>query len=577
MEFKEQLRQSVDIVKVVGEYVRLRKAGPNRYVGLCPFHTEKTPSFGVNAAHQFFKCFGCGKGGDVFGFVQEIEGITFFEALRTLAERYGIPMPKRAEYSDPETRLRAAVFQMHEIAAQHFRDQLNGPSGAEARDYVARRGVAPEVAAHFGLGYADRSSRHLLRALESHGFSTEQIVTAGLAGRREDGSVYERFRHRLMFPIHNEQGKVVAFGGRALDPKDEAKYLNSPETPIYKKSTVLYNLHRAKQDVRKDNRAVLVEGYMDVIGVWAAGIHPVVAPCGTALTSEQIRAMKRHCERIVVNFDPDGAGSAAAERSIHLLLDEGMQIRIMDLEGGLDPDEFCRERGAAAYLDRLENARTYFHWLAARARTKFDLRVADGRVAAFQFVLPAVLKLPDKFERLATVNDLASQLGVDSGAVLEQFRKAAVDRRERRLEARPEPITFTEKALLNLLLSSEEARHRLLDELMEMPAVEQFQTRRIFQAIFAIYRSERPLDFGELHARLTAEDQALLSAAVLADEHDDAMLTLEQGLACVQQLERVNQETLRATLKAQVREAERAGNLTEALRLAQELGRLERV
>ena len=575
MEFKEQLKQSVDIVKVVGEYVRLRKAGPNRHVGLCPFHTEKTPSFGVNAAHQFFKCFGCGKGGDVFTFVQEIEGVSFFEALRTLAERYGIPMPKRAEYSDPETRLRAAVFQMHEVAAQHFSDLLQAPAGAEAREYLKRRGVAPELAAHFGLGYADRSNRNLLRALESQGFSADQMVTAGLAGRREDGSVYERFRNRLMFPIHNEPGKVVAFGGRALDPNDDAKYLNSPETPIYTKSAVLYNLHRAKQEVRKLDRVILVEGYMDVIGVWGAGIRHVVAPCGTALTGDQIRAMRRHSGRIVVNFDPDGAGSAAAERSIHLLLDEGMHIRVMELDGGLDPDEFCKERGADAYRERLENARSYFHWLAARARTRFDVRVADGRVAAFQLVLPAVLKVPDKIERLATVDDIAAQLGVESGAVLEQFRKAAGDRRERRLTTAAEPIGFTEKTLLNLLLSNEEARAKLLDQLMESPALDHFQTRRIFQTMFTMHRAGGPLDFGELYARLDAADQNLLSSATLADEHDGAP-TIEQGLACVQQLERVNQETRRTSLKAKVKAAERAGNLAEAIRLTEELSRLER-
>jgi DNA primase len=577
MEFKDQVRQSVDIVKVVGEYVRLRKAGPNRYIGLCPFHGEKTPSFGVNVAHQFFKCFGCGKGGDVFAFVQEIEGVSFFEALRSLAERYGTPLPRRAEYTDPETRLRAAVFQMHELAAEHFQNQLQSAAGEEARAYLQKRGVAPEIAAHFALGYAARTGRPLLRLLEEHGFTAGQMVTAGLAGQREDGSLYERFRHRLIFPIHNEQAKVVAFGGRALDPKEDAKYLNSPETPIYKKSSVLYNLNRAKQEIRKEDRAILVEGYMDVIGVWAAGVRCVVAPCGTALTADQIRAVKRHSTRMIVNFDPDGAGAAAAERSIHLLLDEGVHVRVMELDGGLDPDEFCKERGPDAYRERLNGARTYFHWLAARARARFDLRNADGRVAAFQFVLPAVLKVPDKIERLATVNDLAAQLGVESGAVLEEFRRAVVDRRERRLTAGPEPVRPVEKILLNLLLANDEARERLIGDLIEMPAVDGFQTRRVFQTLFTIHRSGGPVGFAELHARLDAADQALLSAAVLADEYEAGALTIEQGLACIQQLEKVNQESRRASLKAQVKQAERAGDLAEAMRLAHELSRIERV
>src|SRR5436190_4941633 len=316
MDFVEQVKSSVDIVKVVGEYVRLRKAGGARYIGLCPFHNEKTPSFGVHPVHQFYKCFGCGEGGDVLKFIMKIDGLSFYEALKLLAERNGIPIPKRQEYSDPETRQRAAIFQMHEIAEQAFREHLHGSAGAEARAYLEKRGVDPEIAEQFGIGYADGTGRFLLRKLQEHSFNAEQLEASGLVGRRDDGTFYDRFRHRLIFPIHNETGKVIAFGGRALDPGEQAKYLNSPETAIYKKSGVLYNLHRAKEGIRKNDRTLLVEGYMDVIGVWAAGIREVVATCGTALTTAQIKMMKRHSPRIIVNFDPDAAGANAAERSI---------------------------------------------------------------------------------------------------------------------------------------------------------------------------------------------------------------------------------------------------------------------
>jgi DNA primase len=292
MEFVEQLKASVDIVKVVQEYVpRLRRSSASRFVGLCPFHNEKTPSFSVHAGHQFYKCFGCGAGGDVLKFVMEIERITFYEALRLLAERHGIPMPKRSEYSDPDTKLRAALFQMHELAEQSFRDQLAAAIGAEARGYIDKRAVTPAQVEQFGLGYAERSGRQLARLFEQRGFTPEQMEASGLLLKRPDGSFYDRFRHRLMFPIHNEMGKVVAFGGRALDPNEDAKYLNSSETPIYRKSWVLYNLHRAKEGIRKAERAVLVEGYMDVIGVYASGVHEVVASCGTALTSQQIQTL----------------------------------------------------------------------------------------------------------------------------------------------------------------------------------------------------------------------------------------------------------------------------------------------
>ena len=341
VDFVEELKSRVDIVSVIGEMVRLRKSGPNRYVGVCPFHTEKTPSFSVHAAKQFYYCFGCQAKGDVIKFVMEIEGISFYEALKGLAERHGIPMPKRSQYADEDSRLREALFQMHELAQENFRANLSGPPGEAAREYLARRGMKAETADQFGLGYSERSGRALLRLFEQRNFTAAQIEQSGLARKRDDRTFYDYFRNRLMFPIHNESGKIIGFGGRALAEDDNPKYLNSPETPIYKKSRVLYNLHRAKEAIRKEERSVLVEGYMDAIGVTAAGFRSVVASCGTALTAEQVRALKRHSERIIVNFDPDAAGANAAERSINLLLEEGMQVRIVELDGGLDPDEYC--------------------------------------------------------------------------------------------------------------------------------------------------------------------------------------------------------------------------------------------
>jgi DNA primase len=576
MDFKEQLKSSVDIVKVIGEHMRLRKSGVSRYTGLCPFHNEKTPSFSVHAGHQFYKCFGCGASGDVFKFVMEVEHVSFPEALKLLAERNGIPMPKRAEYSDPETRLRAAVYQIQELAQEAFREHLGGPAGAEARRYLEKRGVSPDVSAQFGLGYADRSGRFLLRILEKQQFTAEQMENSGLLGKREDRSFYDRFRNRLMFPIHNESGKAIGFGGRALDPADEAKYINSAESPIYKKSAVLYNLHRAKEGIRKSDRAVLVEGYMDAIGVSAAGVREVVASCGTALTAQQVQALRRHSDRIVVNFDPDTAGAKAVERSIELLLDESMKVRVVELDGGLDPDEYCMERGAEAYRAKLEKAPSYFYWLADRARAKFDLRTAEGRVAGFQFLLPAIRRLPDKIERMAIANDVAGYLGVDAGLVLENFRKSAMDRRDRKVAPAPEPLRADEKILLNLLVSSSEARKELIARLEKLPAVERFATKRIFRALFALDASGEPVTYEQLHARLEEVDQNLLAAAVLQDETNEAVISLRQGVECMRSLERSGVQAQVAALKARVKEAERAGNLTEALRLAEVLHQLER-
>ena len=309
MDFVEQLKSSIDIVKVIGEYVRLKRVGATgRYVGLCPFHQEKTGSFSVNQSRQFYKCFGCGVGGDVLKFVQEIDGLTFPEALKMLAERAGIPMPKRSEFADTDSKLRAALFEIYSIASQMFRDNLRGPHGTEARSYLAKRGISAESIETFELGYSEGSGQALVRALGEKQFTREQIDASKIVLRRDDGSGYfDFFRGRLMFPIHNESGKVIAFGGRAMREQDEPKYFNSSETPIYKKTSVLYNLHRARDTMRRSNRAVLVEGYMDVIGVYSAGVKEVVASCGTGFTTPQAGVIHRHSDHVVVNFDPDAA------------------------------------------------------------------------------------------------------------------------------------------------------------------------------------------------------------------------------------------------------------------------------
>jgi DNA primase len=575
MDFVEQLKSSVDIVSVVGEYVRLKKSGTQRYMGLCPFHSEKTPSFTVHVVHQFYKCFSCGAGGDVVKFVMEKEGISFYEALKLLAERYGIPMPKRSQYADEDSKLRGAIYQMHELAQENFRAHLDGPAGEAARGYLARRGVTPETAEQFGLGYSDRSGRALLRLLEQRNFPAAQMDQAGLVGKRQDGSMYDRFRNRLMFPIHNESGKIIGFGGRALTAEDEPKYLNSPETPIYKKSYVLYNLHRAKEAIRKDDRVILVEGYMDAIGVTAAGFRGVVASCGTALTAQQVQTLKRHTQKIVVNFDPDAPGANAAERSISLLLEEGMQVRIMELDGGLDPDEYCKQRGAAAYQERLEGAKGYFYWLADRARARYDMRTTEGQVAVLQFLVPAVQRIPDRLERLQIAVDVAGYVGVDQanqGRVIDAFKKAAVDRQEKTLEPPKIPLRHDERVLLNALLAEPEMWSEVIGELKSIETIDSFSSRRIFQAIFALHEAGGRLSFEEVHARLEESDQSLLAQAVLSE---DAQTSREEVLAAIEKMRRTGEQQRRSQLKARIYESERAGKWEEALRLTGELQGLD--
>lgn len=575
MDFKEQVRNSVDIVRVIGDHVRLKKQGL-RWVGLCPFHNEKTPSFSVHSGHQFFKCFGCGKAGDVFTFIQEVEGVSFFEALHLLAERNGIPIPKRDQYTDAGARLRRDLFEIHQLAAQLFQESLESPQGAEARSYLERRGVSRQTAAQFGLGLAGRGGGSLLRRLQAKNYSPELLDESKLVVRRDDGSYYDRFRNRLMFPIHDEMGKVIAFGGRALAAEDQPKYLNSAESKLYRKSSVLYNMHRAKSAIRKVGRAILVEGYMDVIGLCAAGIEEVVASCGTSLTNDHARAIHRHTDQIVINFDPDAAGSDAAERSIQMLLDEGMQVRVLELNADLDPDEYVRQHGAGGYRQALEQAPGYFLWIAGRARRRFDQHTAEGKIAMLKSLLPAIQRVSNRLERMTIANEMASYLGLNAGAVLEEFRKSAADRREPARMQQPAlpAVPPVERQLLLCLLNDPDSQSQLAGQLLEAPLVERLAMGRIFHALATIHAAHDVVTYQTLYDRLEIEDRHLLSSVVLADNIFGEKYSVAEARACLETLYANERRREISELRQRIRQAERAGDFDAIRTLAEALDRL---
>src|SRR4051812_27869698 len=408
-DFAYTVKQQADIVRVIGDYVKLKKTGAQNFGGLCPFHQEKTPSFSVHATKQFYHCFGCGVSGDVFSFVQKLENITFPEAVRAVAHKLGIALPKQ-QYSGPaeakEAAMRGALIEMHEKACAFFEEQFLKPEGAKAREYLAGRGLKAEYIKTFRLGFAPDSGFLLRDRLKSQ-YNDEQIRASGLFSwkdvaadqptasdnpeRSGPTTVYSKFRSRITFPISNEQGKIIAFTGRSLaggdDGKSGPKYLNSPETPTYSKSRVLYNLDRAKEAIKKLDYAIIVEGQMDCIAVYTAGLHNVIASSGTAFTELQVRLLGRYTKNIVVNFDPDAAGARAAERSLALLVAEDFQIKVLTLEGGLDPDNFIRKRGADSYKQALMSAPRYFDYLIERARTQFNVKTPQGKQQAVNALL----------------------------------------------------------------------------------------------------------------------------------------------------------------------------------------------
>ncbi len=475
--FAQLVKQQVDIVKVIGDYLKLRKSGAQNYTGLCPFHKEKSPSFSVNAAHGYFYCFGCHEKGDVFTFVMKLESLSFPEAVRAVAAKAGIPLPKREFNSPEEAReagLRRQLFDLHEAATQYFQQALQTPEAARAREYLTSRGVSPETLKTFRIGYAPDDFNHMRNALAQH-FPDPVLRASGLFSSKEQdptglpaGNLYARFRKRVTFPIANEAGKPIAFTARALDSggddKAGPKYLNSPETALFTKGHILFNLDKAKADMRSHDFALLVEGQMDCISVYMAGVRNVLATSGTAFTEPQVRLLARFTHRVVVNFDPDTAGANAAEKSIALLTEEGFEVKVVTLEGGLDPDRFVREHGIGGYMAALRSARRHSDFLIDRARQLFPARSPEGKRKAMNFLLPHIRRMPDPLVRDEFAGDAAQKLGIESSLLRQELRQAAATRVESVPVART-TLTSTgqiERTILRALLCPEGSAAREL-------------------------------------------------------------------------------------------------------------------
>jgi DNA primase len=531
--FAEKVKQQADIVRVIGEYVRLKKTGQN-FTGLCPFHQEKTPSFAVHPVRQIYHCFGCGAGGDVFKFVMELDKCAFPEAVRTVAEKCGIPIPRPRERSPEERRenqQRTALVEMHREAAAFFARQLQQSAGGKvATAYLEDRGLNREALTRFGLGFAPSSGDALLRHLKSK-YPEKLLEISGLFSRDHSGRLYDRFRRRIMFPIANEAGKVIAFGGRATGD-EMPKYMNSPETPIYSKSNVLYHLDRAKEALRQNDFAILVEGYMDAIAVARAGIANVVASCGTSLAEPQIKLLGRFTRRMVVNYDPDTAGQAATERSLALLLEKEFDVRVLALPGGADPDKFLKEQGADAYKKLLAQAPPYLDYLIGRAR-QMDRSTAAGKLAALNFLMPYVQRLPNRLLRSEWATRIASELRVDEPVLREALRRAAAERRgevKPKAELLAPPIRPAERRLMQMLVEAEGFREKLASEIAAGGLHRGLETERIFEVLVSVTsRGERP-EAAALAAVLEERDRRVLFEVLF---ESSAEATWEEAESCL--------------------------------------------
>jgi DNA primase len=474
-----------DIVQVVQEYVSLRKAG-GRYKGLCPFHSEKTPSFTVDRDKGFFYCFGCGAGGNVFKFLELQEKLGFVDAVKHLAAKFGVPIPEEvgSRESHADAAEREALLKAHERAAAYFAAQLGTPPGRRAQRLLHDRGIRAETINRLGLGYAPPSLDGLRIALTKEGLPLPLLVRSGLVVERDNGQTVDRFRGRLMIPIARDTGSIVAFGGRAMESDQQPKYLNSPETPIYSKSRTLYGLNLTKAEIRRLGFAVLVEGYFDFAQLVQAGIAPVVASCGTALTTQQAQLLRRFTSKVILSFDPDAAGQGAAAKSCELLVAEGFEVNVAVLPAGDDPDGFVQKRGKDAYLELLKSSRPYLDYLLDRAAAVHDLTTDEGRRQFLTAMLPVAARIPSEVGREQFGERLAHKARITQEAVRAEVRKAAVQRRVDPAVVRELPnfgqVKQAEKGLIWALIHDTEVGLAALNVLQDND-LEGLPTRRVLE------------------------------------------------------------------------------------------------
>ena len=551
-QFIDDLRLQANIAQVVQEYVPLKRAGTT-YKGLCPFHAEKTPSFHVNPDKGFFHCFGCGVGGDVFKFLELHEKVGFQDAVRMLAQKFGVSLPERSEGSEDDVRrdtgLREALLKIHEIATEYFRAQLTGPAGARARQQLAERGITAKTIEQLGLGYAPASRDGLKTRLLKQGFSQGLLIQSGLVAERDSGESVDRFRNRLMVPICRDTGSVVAFGGRSMDADQVPKYLNSPETAIYSKGRTLYGLNLTKTAIRTLGYVVLVEGYFDFAQVFQSDAAPVVASCGTALTPRQAQLLRRFTSKVVLSFDPDAAGQGAAARSCELLVKEGFEVNVVVLDSGEDPDTFIRRKGASQYRDRLRGSRPYLEYLRDRAAVGLNFGDPETQRTFLASMLAVAAWLPEPAMRDQFADKVAHTARITAEVVQSEFRKIAA-KRQTTLSSAELPslgeVKKAEKALIWWLIQRPAEAREVLDTLDEED-LRALAARRIFEMARSLHAETAERLPSALIQRLSTVDAQLVSK-IASEPAPPATLVDE----CVRAMKRLRFDRERAAIQREI-------------------------
>ena len=551
--FIEQVRNGISIVDLVGEYVRLQKKGKD-YGALCPFHSEKTPSFTVSEAKQIFYCFGCQAGGDIFKFIMLMENLTFPESIHQLAESQGIPLPQSTKRSEAESVRRQRLLKILEVATHFFSHRLEGNKDALA--YLKDRQISQETIDQFSIGYAP-AGQNLLQELTGQGFDVKEVLACGLIKEGKSGGYYDNFRNRIMFPIHNLSGKTIAFGGRILGD-GIPKYLNSPETPLYSKNQNLYPLDLTRNEIRKRDFAIIVEGYFDCIIPFHFGIRNVVASLGTSLTESQVKVLGRYTRNVITNYDPDSAGTAATLRSIDLFLEQGFRVNVLQLPTGEDPDVFLRKQGIEAYREKLKASQSYLDFVLSQFMSQQrDPFSPKGKQEVVSHILPYLVKIPNPIERAEYVTRIASRLQLDESLLRLEMRKMPARKREAPRFDYSVPVeqgTRAENILLVAMLEEQWAASTF--EQLEPELFEGLRTERIFQGIFQLKEQATEITTIRLREIISEEtDRNLIEEMALRSA--DFPLSEKDIRSSVQELRRMKDERLIRHLQEEIKAEEK--------------------
>ncbi len=551
MEISEKIKQVANLAEIASAYTTLKRRG-KKLVGLCPFHAESNPSFTVDEEKQLYHCFGCGAGGDVFSLIMEKENLSFPETIRFLAEKYHIPLPSVSRLSPEVKKLEDRLYEINELALSHFRRNLKQTQeGAAALAYLRQRGLSDRIIDELSLGYALASWRALCTFLREKGVSAEEIIKAGLAlpGQRTS-EPYDRFRQRIIFPIFGLSGKVLGFGGRILG-EGEPKYLNSPDTPVYTKGQVLYGLNITKEAVKAKQELILVEGYMDFIALYQAGIKNVAASCGTSLTEQQVAQAQRFASQIIISTDGDAAGRSAALRDVSVCLEKGMPSKVVLLPDKTDPDNFIRQKGVKAYLQLVEKAVSGFDFLVASYRAGLKNGSPEAKAQAIRSVVREVEKVPDPVVRSEYLRLTSERFGVEENFIRSLIQEKA--KKNQKSETRPS-LLEAEKRLFQVLEQSSELARELLTEISP-EEVKGCPGEPIF--LHLLKKPDRP-------SRYLTELKTLLPSALYQElarllvEAPEAG-TREEAYECLRALRRYRLEKELEDLQRQIAQLERRG------------------